>query len=106
MPIFLASLLGGLINIAGTLAGRVMIALGFQLVVFTGLELTLEWLKTSVIAEISGLPAQVASVLGVLQVDTAITILLSAISARLVLRGLANGSITRWVAGGGGVPAP
>lgn len=102
MPLFLASLLGGLISVAGTLAGRVMIALGFQLVVFTGLQVTLDWIEARVVAEIGAMPAQAISILSTLQVDTAVTILLSAISARLLLKGLTNGSLTKWVSGGAG----
>lgn len=102
MPLFLASLLGGLISVAGTVAGRVMIALGFQLVVFTGLDLSLDWIEARVVAELGGLPAQALGVLSTLQVDTAVTIILSAISARLVLKGLTNGALTKWVSGGAG----
>lgn len=41
MPAFLAALLGGLINIASTLTGRVLVALGLGVASYTGLAASL-----------------------------------------------------------------
>lgn len=97
MPLVLASLLGGLIQIAATVAGRVVLALGFSLVIYTGMSTTLDWLKGQAMVAITGLPADAVTIAGQLQIDTCVTILFSAYAARLLLKGMTNGSIARWV---------
>ena len=98
MPLFLASLLGGLISVAGTLAGRALIALGFGMVSYTGITVALAAFKTDIISHFAGLSASTINVLGMLKVDVAISILFSALAARLVLQGLTSGALKRLVA--------
>lgn len=97
MPLVLASLLGGLIQIAATLAGRVVLALGFSVVVYTGLSASLDWIKAQTMSALTGLGGDALVIVGQLQIDTAVSILFSAIAARLLLRGLTNGSVARWI---------
>lgn len=97
MPLILASLLGGLIQIAATLAGRVVLALGFSVVVYSGISTTLEFIKVYVVNHLSALSGSTLDVVSTLQIDTAVSILSSAVAARLLLRGLTNGSLARWV---------
>lgn len=98
MPVVLASLLGGLINIAGTLAGRVMIALGISVVTFTGISSSFTFLKTAALSSLSGLPSQLVSLMSYLGIGQAISIIFSAILARAALSGLGpTGSIKKWV---------
>ena len=98
MPLFLASLLGGLISIAGTLAGRALIAVGFGFVSYTGITTALTAFKNDVISHLGALSASTVNVLGMLKVDVAISILFSALAARLVLQGLTSGALKRLVA--------
>jgi len=91
MPPFVAALLGGLINIAATLAGRVLVALGFAAVTYTGLSTTLDWLKAQAVSAMQGLPADVVAMLGYMQVGVAMSIIASALATRLVLEGLSSG---------------
>lgn len=97
MPLFLASLLGGLIQIAATLAGRVVLALGFSVVVYSGISTSLDFIKAQAVASLGHLSGQTLAVVGMLQIDTAVSILSSAVAARLLLKGLTNGSLARWV---------
>jgi len=98
MPAFVAALLGGLLNLAVPLAGRVLIGLGFAAISYTGLSVTLEWLKDEAVSRIQGMPADIVAMLGYMQVGVAISIITSAIGVRLVLEGLsAGGSISRLV---------
>lgn len=91
MPMFVAALLGGLIQIAATLAGRVLLSLGFMAVTYTGLSVTLDWLKAQALTAIHGLPAEVVAMLAYMKVGVAISIIVSAILARMVLDGLSSG---------------
>lgn len=97
MPVFIAAIGGMLINIVSTLAGRVLIALGIGVVTFTGVNTSLTWLKGQAIASITSLPPEVFGMLSMMKVGVAISIVTSAITARLILNGLSGDSFKRWV---------
>lgn len=100
MPLWVAALVGGLVQVAGTLVGRILLSLGIGYVTFSGLDMSLDWLKGEVLGRLNGLPAVSLQVAGVLQVGTCISILVSSLTARLILNGLTGGSITRMVTKG------
>lgn len=97
MPIFLASLLGGLLSIVGSLVGRVVLALGFAAVAYTGISSSLDFLKDSAVSALLGLPPDVVGLMGVMKVGQSVSIIFSAITARLLLNGLSSDTVKRWV---------
>jgi len=97
VPVLLASLLGGLINVAGSIAGRVLIALGISAVTYTGLTSSLGWLQAQAVANFQGLPSEMLAVAGLLQVGNFISLIISAITVRLTLQGLTGDSFRKWV---------
>ena len=97
MPLLIQALLGALIQGAGTLVGRVLISLGIGYVAYQGMDNSLGWLRTQIAASVGGLPSQALATLGALKVGSALSVLLSAMSARLVLRGLTGGVIKKMV---------
>lgn len=97
MPIFIAALLGGLVSAAGSLVGRVLIALSIGYVSYTGLDLILSAIESQIHASFTGFPALALSVLALLKVDVCINIALSACAARLVLAGITSGKLTKMV---------
>lgn len=97
MPAFVAALLGGLINIAGYLAGRVLLSLGFGVVVYTGISATLDYVKDQAISSISGLPSDMVQLLAYMKVGECISIITGALAVRMLMNGLSNGSIKRLV---------
>ncbi|ACM32321.1 MULTISPECIES: DUF2523 family protein [Diaphorobacter] len=97
MPAFLAMLLGGLINVAGTIAGRVLIGLGISVITFSGLSVTLTWVKNQAISALQGLPAEMVQLLAYAGVGEFVSIVASGLAARLLLNGLTDGSIKKWV---------
>lgn len=97
MPVFLASLLGGLIEIAGSMAGRVLIALGISVVTYSGTNAALDFLKTQAVSSFSGLPVQVMGMLATMKVGQCISIIFSAMVARQVQQGLTGDTLKRWV---------
>ena len=97
MPVFLAALGGVLINIVGTIVGRVMIALGIGVVTYTGVGASIDFLKAQAISNFNSLPSEVYSILAMLKVGSAINIIVSAIMARLVLDGVTSDTFKRWV---------
>jgi hypothetical protein len=96
MPVFVPALLGGLVNIAASVAGRVLIALGISVITFSGLNVTLGWVKSQVVSALQGLPAEMVQLLAYAGVGEFISIIASAFAARMLLNGLTDGSIKKW----------
>lgn len=97
MPLILATLLSGLISIVGTLAGRVLVALGIGVVAYAGIGSLLGGLIDDAVQNLSGLPADLYGLMAFLKVGNAINIISSAILARLTLQGLTGDTMKRWV---------
>lgn len=97
MPLFLASLLGGLVQAASSIVGRVLIALGIGYVSYTGINALLTLIKSQVVSYLVGAPGTVVAIMGLLKIDIAVSIIFSALAARLVLQGLTSDKVTRMV---------
>jgi hypothetical protein len=81
----------------GTLVGRVLVALGISVITYTGIAITLDALKAQAISAFSSLPPEVFGLLGILRVGQCISIVTSAIAAKLVLDGLTGDTVKKWV---------
>jgi len=97
MPVFLAALLGGLVEIVSSIVGRALVSLGIGYAVFSGVSTSIDWAKAQVVAKIGGLGSEVVQFIGVLQVGTCVSIITSAYAARLLLNGLTGDSIKRMI---------
>lgn len=97
MPAFIAMLLGGLIRISGTIAGRVLIALGIGFMTFTGIDSGITYATNFTASAIGGLGSDVAGFVKVLGVGEFLAILASAVLAKMTLRGLQSGAIRKVV---------
>lgn len=101
MPLFLAALLGGLISAAGSMLGRALIALGVGFITYQGFDVALDTMKAMVIGYFHGLPAFVLQGAGMLKLDAAVSVIFSALSARLVLNGIQSGVAKKFAIKGG-----
>lgn len=97
MPMFIASLWGAFLQIVGTLVGRVMVALGVGVVTYTGINASLDALKTQAVSAFAGLPPELLGLLALLKVGQCISIIMSATAARLLLNGLTGDTMKKWV---------
>lgn len=97
MPVFISALLGGLINIAGTVAGRVLIGLGISAVTYTGLSASLDWLRDNAVSSLLAMPPQVVGVLSIMKVGSALSMIMSATAVKLTLDGIGGATFKRWV---------
>lgn len=97
MPAFIAMLWGALVTLTGSLAGRVLIALGLSVVTYTGVSASLDFLKSQAITAMGGAGSQVLGMLGVMKVGECISILFSAMLTRQIGQGLTSDSVKRWV---------
>jgi hypothetical protein len=95
MPIFLAALGGMLLNVAGSLAGQVLISLGISVVTYMGVDTALDKLKADALAAFTGLPADLVGLLAYLKVGVSISIITSAVAVRMGLSGL-TGAVKRF----------
>ena len=66
MPLFLAALLGGLVQAASSIVGRVLIALGIGYVSYTGINALLTLIKSQVVSYLVGSPGTVVAIMGLL----------------------------------------
>lgn len=97
MHFFVAALIGGLIQSAGTFVGRILISLGIGYVTYTALDTSLEWVRQQIVTAVGGLPAQAVAVLSAANVGSCLALIFSAIGARMLLDGLQGGAIKKMV---------
>jgi hypothetical protein len=97
MPFWIATILGGLVQIAGHLVGRILISLGVGYVTFTGIDSSLTWAKDFAMSHLMGAPAVALSLMGLMKVGSIISMLVSAYGVRLLLNGLTGGTLSRMV---------
>lgn len=95
MPVFIAALGGMLLNLAGSLAGQVLISLGISVVTYVGVDTVLDKLKLNALEAFQGMPADLVALLSFLKVGVAISIITSAVAVRLGLSGL-SGAVKRF----------
>lgn len=96
MP-FITALLGGLLTIAGSMVGRVLLALGMTYVTYSGFDVGINWLLERIKDNVAGMPAEVVSFLAWCWVDKAIGLLFSSYSAALVIKMAGGTSLTKLV---------
>lgn len=98
MPVWIAWLIGGLAASAGSLVGRVLLALGIGFVAYQGISTLMDWMLAQVQAEMGTWSVFAKQLAGVLKIDVCIKMIFSAIATRLSLDGLqaaAGGTIKR-----------
>lgn len=97
IPVIAATLIGGLISVTGTIVGRVLVALGVGVVTYTGVQVGIDSLLSNLDSAVSGVPADILGLLGFMRVGEAMNIIISAMSARMLLNGLQGDTIKKWV---------
>lgn len=97
MPFWLAAVLGGLVQITGSLVGRVMLSLGLGLAVFTGVDASITFARDQLVASIGGLPANAIAVASAMKLGVCVSILTSALAMRVLIEGMSGGTLKKWV---------
>jgi Protein of unknown function (DUF2523) len=90
-------IVGALIQVAGTIVGKVLLSLGIGYVTFTGVDASLSWVRAEFLSGVSGLPALGLQIAGLLKVGVCVSMLTSALTTRLLLQGLTSGTLKRMV---------
>ena len=97
MPLFIGALLGGLLQLAGSLTGRVLLALGVSFATYGGFTVLLNWILAEAKTRLNGAPAWTLDIAYLLKIDVCITIIASAFVARLVVAGITSDTLTNMV---------
>lgn len=97
MPLMIGWILGGLVSVAGTLVGKVLLSLGIGYAIYSGVDTSMAWAKAEFLSGVAGMPAKAIAMAGMLKVGVCVSLLLSALTTRLVMGGLTGGSIKRMV---------
>lgn len=98
MPWIISVLLGGLLRVAGSLVGRVLLALGFGFVEYTGVSYLIDQAKTSALSMVSSVgTSMLAEWAGFLRLDQHISIVISAIGVKVLLNSLGGDKMRRLV---------
>jgi hypothetical protein len=95
MPIFIGLLWGALLQLVGSLVGRVLLAIGVGFVAYTGITSGLSYLSNLVQSNVGSAGVLVVQALGLIQFDIVVGILFGAVTAKFVLNGLSGGSIKK-----------
>lgn len=95
---FLGPLIAGaLLNIAASLVGRVLLALGIGVVTYSGFQFGLGFLRDLALTHFRALPPDVLGMLSLMKVGVCLSMYLSALTARLALNGMTSDTIKRFV---------
>ena len=97
MQWFIAGLIGAFADSLKSWVGRVLLALGISFASYAGFSSSLDWIGGQIRSSMMGLPSEIISFLAWLYVDKAISMIISAVTASLIVRGLSGGSITKMV---------
>lgn len=94
---WLAAAIGGVfLNIAASLVGRVLVALGLGVATYTGFSASLSWLKSSAVAALLSLPPDIVAMLSLMRVGACISMVFSAMLIRLTLQGMQSDTVKSW----------
>lgn len=80
---------------AGPIVLHILTALGIGYVVYEGVQLGLDAVYSYAQNQIGALPEYVIQLLGILQIDTAMAMLIAAHTAKITILGV-NAAITKW----------
>lgn len=90
-------LIASFIDVLGSLVGRVMLAAGIGVVSYFGMDTSLAFFKSGVIASFSSLPSSIVGLLGLMNVGSCISMVFSAMVMRMAFSGMTSGAVKRFV---------
>ena len=94
MPLLIAAFWGALIQIMGTLVGKIILALGLSFVTYQGMDTLVGFGEGYVIAHLQGLPADAIQFFAWMNLDKAVSMIFSAMTSAFAIKSI-GGSITR-----------
>jgi hypothetical protein len=96
MPALAALIIGALSWAVRGLVARVLVHLGLGVVTYVGMGVLIGKFSTFITQQIGGLPADVFAVTQLLGVTTMVNMVITAVTVKLTLGGLFDGSFSKW----------
>lgn len=100
MPLFILSAIQGLVGLIAlalpTILARLAVSFGVGVAAFTGLNLLLNSLKTLAFSNLTGISGVALQIIGLLNIDIAFSIVMSAYAMKLTIRTL-GGAVMKTV---------
>lgn len=97
MAAVIRALLGGLLTIAGSWVGRVLLSLGISFVVFQGVDLLLDSVIGLARNYFQALPSNILAIAGLLHVGAVFSIWASAFAAKMSILGITSAGFKKMV---------
>jgi len=97
LPRILASVGGVLLTVLGSFWGRLIAALGFTVVSYSGISVTLDWFHNNMINALNAIPSDIIGLLAYMKVGICINIIITAITLRLTIKGVTGGTLRKWI---------
>lgn len=98
MPWIVSVLLGGLLRLVSSFVGRVLVALGFGFVEYTGISALVDSVKAQATGLLSSVGASsLAEWAGFFRIDQHLSIVISAIGVKVLLNALGGDKVRRLV---------
>jgi len=96
MQLLLGAIIGGLIQACGTLVGRVLLSLGIGYATYTGIDASISFARDQMFSGLSTMGANALRVAGAMRMGECISIISSALVARMTIRGLTSGAMKKF----------
>lgn len=94
---WLSSLLGGLVSISGTIVGKVLATMGIGYASFSALDSAFNTLEQYIYNGFTGLSGTSLQIIQILNVDIALSLVLSAVTVKMALSGIQGGFIKKLI---------
>ena len=86
IKLLVQALFGGLVISLPTIIKRLMIAFGVGIVAYTGFSQVMSFATSEIMSAFNGLPSVAAQIAGILNIDRAISVVLSAYSIKMTFQ--------------------
>ena len=97
MPVLITAIWGFFLSILPTVVGRVLLALGFTYIAYSGFSLTIDFLLVQIKSSFAGLPTEIASFFGWLWIDKAVTLMFSSYTVAMTYKTAGQSILKRLV---------
>lgn len=96
MPLFVGLIWGGLVSVLSSLVGRILIALAITYVSYQGIDVLIQSVKSSALANMGSMGV-LSGVVGMLKLGECLNVVISAVVAKYTIGGLTSGAVTKMV---------
>ena len=97
MPAFVYAWLVGLVPVLTGTTFQILTALGLGVATFTGVTVAVDQLHAFAASNWGQLPTATLQIFGLLRIDQALNLMLSAVVVKFTLNGMVSGTFKRWV---------